>query len=119
MALASLAEHEKAEVRKLVATRGERLKQALEAVRSPFIWHRRGRGLMQGMELIAADGAPYTDLAIAIVKKALQDGILLLADSPDSNVLSFTPPFSISDDEIDFVAAKIQEYLTFLPGSIS
>jgi 4-aminobutyrate aminotransferase-like enzyme len=74
---------------------------------------------MLGMELIAADGSPYTNLAIAIVKKALQDGLILLADSPDSNVLSFTPSFSIGDEEIDFVAGKIQEYLTFLPGSIS
>ena len=37
----------------------------------------------------------------------------------DSNVLSLTPPFCIDDDEIAFVAARLQEYLTALPGSIS
>jgi 4-aminobutyrate aminotransferase-like enzyme len=119
MALASLAEHAKPEVAAQVRSRGQRLKAALEAVRSPHIWHVRGRGLMLGVELIKGDGTPFTDLAIAIVKRALQDGMLLLADSPDSNVLSITPPFSIDDEEIAFVAAKLQEYLTLLPGSIS
>ena len=74
---------------------------------------------MLGMELTKANGTPFTELAIAIVKRALQDGLLLLADSPASNVLSLTPPFAIDDDEIAFVAARLQEYLTALPGSIS
>jgi len=119
MALASMAEHAKPETTGLVQVHGRRLKTALEKLKSPHIWHVRGRGLMLGVELIDTDGTPYTDLAIAIVKRALQDGILLLADGPDSNVLSITPPFTINDEEIAFVAARIQEYLTLLPGSIS
>jgi len=119
MALASLGEHSKPEVAMQVRTGGQRLRTALEKVGSPHIWHVRGRGLMLGMELIQADGTPFTELAIAIVKRALQDGLLLLADSPDSNVLSITPPFSINEEEIAFVAARLQEYLTLLPGSIS
>lgn len=47
---------------------------------------------------------PATDLAGALVKRALSDGILLLADSPNGNVLSFTPPFCITEAEISFVA---------------
>lgn len=119
MALASMAEHAKPETTGLVQVHGRRLKAALEKLKSPHIWHVRGRGLMLGVELIDTDGTPYTDLAIAIVKRALQDGILLLADGPDSNVLSITPPFTINDEEIAFVAARLQEYLTALPGSIS
>ncbi|MDR3405019.1 MAG: aspartate aminotransferase family protein [Chthoniobacter sp.] len=119
MALASLAEHSRPETAAHVWSRGKRLKAALEKVRSPHVWHVRGRGLMLGMELIKTDGTPFTDLAIAIVTRALQDGLLLLADSPDSNVLSITPPFAIDDEEIAFVAARLQEYLTLLPGSIS
>lgn len=119
MALASMAEHAKPETTGLVQVHGRRLKAALEKLKSPHIWHVRGRGLMLGVELIDTDGTPYTDLAIAIVKRALQDGILLLADGPDSNVLSITPPFTINDEEIAFVAARLQEYLTLLPGSIS
>lgn len=119
MALASLAEHAKPETTSLALVGGRRLKSALEKIKSPHIWHVRGRGLMLGIELIQADGTPFTDLAIAIVTQALRDGIILLADSPTSNVLSITPPFSISDEEIAFVATKLQEYLTLLPGSIS
>ena len=73
---------------------------------------------MLGVELIE-HARPATALAIAIIKQALRDGLLLLADSPASNVLSLTPPFAISDDEIAFTAARLQEYLTLLPGSIS
>jgi 4-aminobutyrate aminotransferase-like enzyme len=119
MALASLTEHAKPETTSLVQVRGRRLKAALEKLKSPYIWHVRGRGLMLGIELNNTDGTPFTDLAVAIVKRALQDGILLLADSPESNVLSITPPFTINDEEIAFVAGRLQEYLTLLPGSIS
>lgn len=119
MALASLAEHAKPETTSQAQVHGRRLKSALEKIKSPHIWHVRGRGLMLGIELIKADGTPFTELAVAIVTQALRDGILLLADSPASNVLSITPPFSINDEEIAFVAAKLQEYLTLLPGSIS
>ena len=119
MALASLAEHARPEVAVRVRSRGQHLKAALERITSPHIRQVRGRGLMLGVELIKADGTPFTKLAIAIVQHALQDGLLLLADSPTSHVLGITPPFSIDDAEIAFVAGRLQEYLTLLPGSIS
>ncbi len=50
---------------------------------------------------------------------ALGDGIILLADGPSGEILSFSPPFSISAEEMDFVAGRVQEYLTSLPGSSS
>jgi len=119
MASASVAEHSKPETTGLVQAHGRRLKAALEELKSPCIRQVRGRGLMLGVELIKTDGTPYTDLAVGIVKRALQDGILLLADGPSSNVLSLTPPFTINDEEMAFVAARLQEYLMLLPGSIS
>ena len=119
MALASLQEHARPEVAAHVHSRGQRLRAALENLRSPHIRQVRGAGLLLGVDLIKADGAPFTELAIAIVKQALRDGLLLLADSPTSNVLSVTPPFLIDDAEIAFVGARLQEYLTLLPGSIS
>jgi 4-aminobutyrate aminotransferase-like enzyme len=65
---------------------------------------------MLGLEL-ATEGAPATALALSIVQRALRDGILLLADSPTSNVLSFAPPFAIDDEEIAFVAGRLQSCL--------
>jgi 4-aminobutyrate aminotransferase-like enzyme len=132
MALAALVQHADRATAAQVRERGVKLRAALAAVDSPYVGEIRGMGLMLGVELLEPGDArgtaervppsarrPATALAIAIIKQALRDGILLLADSPTSNILSFTPPFAISDDEIDFVVGRLQEYLTFLPGSIS
>ena len=75
----------------------------------------RGLGLMLGAELVKANGDPDTVRAFAIVKAALRAGIILLADGPDSNVLSFSPPFTIDDTEIGFVADALNE----IAGKIS
>ena len=122
MALASLQQHAEPALAALVRERGAKLKSALAALRSPHLGEVRGLGLMLGVELIEPSTfppQPATGLALAIIKHALRDGLLLLADSPTSNVLSLTPPFAISDNEIAFTAARFQEYLTLLPGSIS
>ena len=122
MALASLKQHAHPALAGRVQERGAKLRAALGGLRSPHLGDIRGLGLMLGVELIHPSinpSQPATALAIAIIKAALRDGLLLLADSPTSNVLSLTPPFTISDDEIAFTAARFQEYLTFLPGSIS
>ena len=64
---------------------------------------------MLGVELVEPGKAvPATELAISVVKRALKDGLILLADSPGSNVLSFTPPFCFSDDELAFTAAWME-----------
>ena len=111
MALASLEVHRRPETTQLVRDRGARLKAALQAIKAPSVGEVRGRGLMLGMELVGPSGEPATDLALGVVKRALREGVLLLADSPTSHVLSFSPPFFISDAEIDFVAAKLAEWL--------
>lgn len=122
MALASLQQHAVPALAADVRERGAMLKEALAALVSPHVGEIRGLGLMLGVELIEPSTfppKPATQLALAIIKHALRDGLFLLADSPTANVLSLTPPFTIADDEIAFVAARLQEYLTFLPGSIS
>jgi 4-aminobutyrate aminotransferase-like enzyme len=140
MALASLKIHAGPEVAKQARERGAKFKSALQAISSPNIGHVRGAGLMLGVELIepgtragAVDlkpqGAkagsfeegevvpvdfaprPATELAIALVKRALHDGIVLLADSPTGNVLSFTPPFCITDEEIAFAVGWLGKAL--------
>ncbi len=119
MALASLGEHEKPEMAMAshVRERGRRLKRALQALQenhSPPIVDVRGVGLLVGVEL-ALDGLTVNGL----VKRGLADGLILLQSGPEGNVLAFTPPFEIGDDEIAFVARKLQEYLMSLPGSVS
>ena len=119
MALAALAEHARPETSRMVRAAGEKLRAALRNLRSPAVGQVRGAGLMLGVELVQRDGAPLGGLAVAIIKAALRDGLILLAGGPEGNVLSLTPPFGIADDEIAFVAGRLQEYLTSLPGSIS
>jgi 4-aminobutyrate aminotransferase-like enzyme len=112
MALASLEQHARPELSREVKQRGQRFRDALRAIDSPSIGNVRGLGLMLGVELIDAKGQPATDTAIRVMKSALRDGILLLADSPSSNVLSFSPPFTISDDEMDFVVEWLKRQLS-------
>ncbi len=119
MALASLDQHADPAVAAQVRERGAKLKQALLALRSPHIGQVRGLGLKLGVELVKSDGSPFGALGVAIMKQALRDGLILLPESPEANVVSLCPPFAISDEEIAFVAGRLQEYLTFLPGSIS
>jgi 4-aminobutyrate aminotransferase-like enzyme len=111
MALASLEQHARPELSREVKQRGQSFREALRAIDSPLIGSVRGLGLMLGVELTDGKGQPATDVAIHLMKSALRAGILLLADSPSTNVLSFSPPFGTSDAEIDFVAAWLRDNL--------
>jgi 4-aminobutyrate aminotransferase-like enzyme len=119
MAVASIREHLRPETEARAKGAARMLDEALATLRAPAIGDVRGVGLMRGIELVRADGSPDATLTGKIVTRALGDGILLLAGSPDGNVLSLTPPFAISREEIAFAVERIQEYLTSLPGSIS
>jgi acetylornithine/succinyldiaminopimelate/putrescine aminotransferase len=99
MALASLDQHARPETAQLVRERGAKLQAALATMGEV-----RGLGLMLGMEVT-------TERAVSVVQRALCEGVLLLADSPTSNVLSFSPPFAISDAEIAFVAERLAVWL--------
>jgi 4-aminobutyrate aminotransferase-like enzyme len=105
MALAALEQHAKPETAELVAATAASLRAALETIRSPHLRGLRGRGLMLGMELTNGD------LAVRTLKAALREGILLLADGPESNVLAFTPPFALNQEEIRFSTGVIQHLL--------
>jgi 4-aminobutyrate aminotransferase-like enzyme len=118
-AVASVTEHLKPETLDRAKAAGRSLRSALASLRSEAIGHVRGIGTMMGVEIVKPDGSPDAGLAIAIVKASLKDGLLLLAGSPDGHVLSFSPPFTLTGDEAAHLAARLQEYLTFLPGSIS
>jgi 4-aminobutyrate aminotransferase-like enzyme len=108
MALASIKAHSHPEVATQVIAKGERFSASLRALNAGAI---RGRGLMLGLELLMPDGTPDGRRAIHIVQSALRAGIVMLADSPSANILSFTPPFAIEDDEIEFVVAWLASAL--------
>ena len=71
----------------------------------------RGTGLLVGLEIIRADGAPDQTLAAHCVVEALQVGILLLAGGRHGNVLSLAPPFDLAPEEADFLAGQLARML--------
>lgn len=113
MALAALEEHSRPEVSLHVQERGRKLRAALNTLRSPDLRHVRGVGLLQGVEFETSRET------LEMMRRGLRDGMILLPDSPRADVLALTPPFGITDEEIDWSVGKLQEYLTSLPGSIS
>ena len=112
MAVKSLAEHAKAETSARVNRCGARLMELLRGVKSPLVHEIRGRGLMLGMELRHSDGRPAGDIAGQVLGSMMQVGVFMLADGPDGNVLAFTPPFNLTDEELVFVVEKLQHVLT-------
>jgi 4-aminobutyrate aminotransferase-like enzyme len=111
MALASIDLHLDPELPKRVRRLGNHFRERLRSLNVKSIGDTRGLGLMIGAEIVKPDGAPDPDLALHAVLKGLQDGLLLLGGSPERNVLSFTPPFCIETDEIDFVCERLYLYL--------
>ncbi len=111
MALASIDLHTDPGTIATVRTAARKLRESLASIRSPQAGNLRGAGLMLGLEITTPAGAPDTSLAISILKRALADGLILLADGPESNVLTVTPPFSISEEEITHLTSHLQSHL--------
>jgi 4-aminobutyrate aminotransferase-like enzyme len=103
MALAHIREIRQ---RKLVARSarlGEALLRALEALRVPggtLTLRARGLGLMAGLELCTPEGAPATGVAQRVIKAMLERGYILLPEGAHSNVISFTPPLTITERQL-------------------
>jgi 4-aminobutyrate aminotransferase-like enzyme len=117
VALASIQLHLENNLGKRVQRLGKHFRDRLRALALPAIGHVRGLGLMVGAEIVKKDGSPDPNLALQTVLSALKDGLILLGGGPTGNVLSFTPPFCIEAEEIDYTCAKIYEYLRL--GSVS
>ena len=112
MAVASMLEHAQSHVSEMVSRNGALLMGLLKKLKSPLIHEVRGRGLMLGVGLRHADGSPAGDVAGGILSEMLQRGIMMLADGPAGNVLAFTPPFDLSEGEVEFVVSEIQSALS-------
>ncbi len=117
VALASIDLHLDSTIGKRVQELGKYFRSRLKALGAPAIGDIRGLGLMIGAELVQMNGSPDSKLASQLVLSALKDGLLFLGGGPDGNVLSFTPPFCIETEEIDYSCDKISAYLRL--GSVS
>jgi 2,2-dialkylglycine decarboxylase (pyruvate) len=71
----------------------------------------RGRGILQGIELVRSDGSPAFELGDAIRRACLREG-LLFSVRRQGSVLRFVPPFSTTEEQIDRAAEILDLALT-------
>ncbi len=60
----------------------------------------RNVGLMGGIELLMADGAPATRATFEIIKEMLRRGYILLPEGEHGNVIGLTPPLIITERQL-------------------
>lgn len=79
----------------------------------PNVGEVRGVGMMIGVELVRdrASRAPAPELAGRVVVEALRRGVLLLGGGIHGNVLSLSPPFVITEEQLDAGLAVLEEAL--------
>ncbi len=108
MALAQIAEIRDRKLPERAAKLGEFLLDSLrEQISRPGLRVEvRGRGLMAGVEIKNDDG-----LAMRAVKQMLRRGFILLPEGTRGNVISFTPPLTISRSELAAAVRALKEVL--------
>ncbi len=71
----------------------------------------RGLGLLVGVEVQSAAGSPATDVALKAIKTMLHRGFILLPEGEHSNVISFTPPLTISENQLKAAVNALADIL--------
>jgi len=71
----------------------------------------RGLGLLAGLEVCDPDGSPATRLALRIIKAMLRRGYIVLPEGEHANVVSFTPPLTITGRQLQAAVAALVEIL--------
>jgi 4-aminobutyrate aminotransferase-like enzyme len=72
----------------------------------------RGVGLMAGVELRQPDGSPATNESLRVIKEMLHRGFILLPEGEHANVISFTPPLTISEAQVRATARELGKVLS-------
>ena len=114
-ALANLDVIENDQLVAQVASRGSYLKESLLAAFKdhPLVGDVRGMGLMWGVEFVAGRNPavafdPSMKVAGRVVKEAFAQGVVGRA-LPQTDTIAFSPPFIISEGEIDTVVKAFRE----------
>ncbi len=113
MALAQIQEIEKLKLPALSAKLGKFLVEELSKVQSPKSKvAARGIGLMAGLELTLPGGKPAGLAALAAIKALLHRGYIFLPEGEHANVISFTPPLTISKAQLAKAINELGKVLT-------
>jgi 4-aminobutyrate aminotransferase-like enzyme len=103
MALAQIREIQAGKLVQRSADLGKLLLASLSALAARSTPHElapRGLGLLAGVEVRAEDGSPATEVVLQAVKALLQRGFIFLPEGEHSSVISFTPPLTISANQL-------------------
>ena len=71
---------------------------------------------MFGVELTLPDGQPATQIALDAIKKLLHRGYIFLPEGEHGNVISFTPPLTITAAQLKKSVTALKEVLTEADG---
>jgi 4-aminobutyrate aminotransferase / (S)-3-amino-2-methylpropionate transaminase / 5-aminovalerate transaminase len=80
-----------------------REKTASWAARFDEVGEPRGRGLLQGAPMLGPGQA------LRVADRCLRRGVMLLAEGSDAEVLAITPPAVITEVQLDFALAVVEE----------
>ena len=111
MALAQIQEIRRLKLVERSAKLGQSFLTGLRSVRSkqsPLKLSARGRGLLAGLEMRTQDGRPATETSFRVIKEMLRRGFILLPEGEHANIISFSPPLTISERQL-FAALKALE----------
>jgi 4-aminobutyrate aminotransferase-like enzyme len=113
MALAQIGAIRSGKLVARCARLGERFLERLKAIHFPTVIfaQARGIGLMLGIELRYTDGSPATGTALGIIKGMLRRGVIVIPEGEHGNVISFTPPLTITTGQMDKVVETMEEVL--------
>ena len=114
MALAQIAEIERLKLCERSAESGRFLLNELskiEKLKFKVQIHARGLGLMAGIELTLPDGKPATEIALGAIKKLLHGGYIFLPEGEHGNVISFTPPLTITKKQLQQAVEELMKVL--------
>ncbi len=114
-AMASMEEQERRGLQGQARRKGAYALRKLEQIkdRRCLAGDVRGLGLMLGVELVKDRGTkePAGEAAREVVDAALHQGIILLAGGPHGNVVSLTPPLTITRRQLDCALETLDECL--------
>jgi len=114
MALAQIKEIQRKKLIARSARVGRSLLSALQSLNTPASTLRvqaRGVGLLAGIELQRLNGKPATAFALQVTRQMLRRGFILLPEGEYSNVLGFTPPLTITGDQIASAVSALGDVL--------
>ena len=88
------------------------------ADRFPCIGDVRGLGLMVGVELVEPGPEHQPDGALAwrVVQAMLRRGAIVLTEGEQGQVISFTPPLTITEKQLDWAVQALADSLTEAGG---